>query len=830
MSQTIDFSEIDLTGGLRFNGEAIGAAFHNGERLWPFGVDLLYAGGIGGASYLPDPADVFTGDGSSGFGNSIYGILDRTNGKTEFGPSSSVTGWSGGWSEFSSDGGSFTGSKITAGGTDMTWSTNLFPVVAGRFYEIIVEVVSNTLAGPFSVAMSNTSNGRSSAASISGVGIKRGIVRADFTGSFSINVSATFLGSLSVSSVSIRSVPASARPILQLSASPRPLFGRAPKRGKVNILAASNPATAPQNISGTAPPAGVRSATVVESPGGPFGRTQKKLTINAGASVDVNSHAGFSLQTPAVASPHTLTFVAKPAELDGIFVRIGNYSTSQYNASIRLSDGVVYSSGGGTSWGVLVLKSVEALVNGFSRYEYTFTLGISSSLVIRGLSVGGSASANDGVNGVYLDMVQLEPGESSTAYQEVTTVDVIEEGVPSYPFVRFDLADDVLTTTAASQKNLVRTSEEFNLWAGINVSAVALASGFKLNEAASTAEHGIFISAGVAVTAGQPYTFFFDVAAAERTECYLSFAAAGGRVGAFFNLASVTTTADAGVSANIVEIDDGIYRCSITLTVAVTGTRFPAIFTAENNLRVVTGTGSSGILLYRAQVEIGSAATAYDYGGLFGDIIIAGRNGSAITSGVKAPDGNVSLGPTSYTGGTPGILRAIGDVVGWSILNKTLTAAERERLMRFYKRRGAKGLLVPGGPELVVNGDFSNGTAGWEALNGTISEASGRLRVSYGSANPYARQGVPCVVGKSYLLTGQYFGGTETTRLYMGSANTGANPQGIVDFVGNGSATLVFVATVATMWIIATGRSLIADEFVEFDNISIREIRPEEDW
>ena len=38
---TLDLSRLDLTGGLRWNGETIGAAHYNGERLWPFGVDLL---------------------------------------------------------------------------------------------------------------------------------------------------------------------------------------------------------------------------------------------------------------------------------------------------------------------------------------------------------------------------------------------------------------------------------------------------------------------------------------------------------------------------------------------------------------------------------------------------------------------------------------------------------------------------------------------------------------------------------------------------------------------------------------------------------------------
>jgi hypothetical protein len=134
----------------------------------------------------------------------------------------------------------------------------------------------------------------------------------------------------------------------------------------------------------------------------------------------------------------------------------------------------------------------------------------------------------------------------------------------------------------------------------------------------------------------------------------------------------------------------------------------------------------------------------------------------------------------------------------------------------------SKGLTL--GSELVTNGDFSGGTTGWEGVGGTISAVSGRLRVAYSTANPFGRQGVSCVVGNTYLLTGQYFGGTETTRLYVGDSNTGANPQGVIDFSGDGSATVRFKATATTMWIIATGRGLATGEFVEFDNISVKEL------
>lgn len=101
-----------------------------------------------------------------------------------------------------------------------------------------------------------------------------------------------------------------------------------------------------------------------------------------------------------------------------------------------------------------------------------------------------------------------------------------------------------------------------------------------------------------------------------------------------------------------------------------------------------------------------------------GDIIIAGRNGSIIEPVSYAANTTFQLGPTSYTGGTPGILRAIGDVVGYTLIGRSTTELERNKLMDFYKFRGAKGLLVPG-PELRTATATVNG--GWTESGGIVT-------------------------------------------------------------------------------------------------------------
>lgn len=81
-----------------------------------------------------------------------------------------------------------------------------------------------------------------------------------------------------------------------------------------------------------------------------------------------------------------------------------------------------------------------------------------------------------------------------------------------------------------------------------------------------------------------------------------------------------------------------------------------------------------------------------------GDILIAGRNGSII----EPFSGNtLTIGPTSYTGGTPWILSAIGGIVGVLVIDRNLTQVEKDQLIEYYKGKGTKGLLVPDGPELA---------------------------------------------------------------------------------------------------------------------------------
>jgi hypothetical protein len=657
-TQIIDLSQIDLTGGLRLNGEAFRAAHINGERLWPFGVDLLYTGGIGGASYLPDPAGVYGASTLAAFGEGVSAVLDEKNGPPVLGPelvtngdfSAGSTGWfvGGSWSIAA-------GSASFSGGTTGNLQTNILSLALGTTYAVSFDVSS--VSGTVVIRLGS---GATSVATIPSGSTGRLTFRVAATSGTAFVVRAEVGATITIDNISVREV--SGLTALQPSASLRPLLGRAPKAGRRNQL------TWTEELDN---PAWVKSAATVV----PNAAIAPNGELTADALIPDTSNAVHkaSISFPYLAVTGVGSLYVKSAGARYFGIGVASTSPARYaffdfeniNAFTRANNSTSD------------FPSVTVSDEGDGWYKITFTapyLGGASTNVLRlyvlgsmpalvgGFPEASLAFVGDGASGVYFWGHQIDP-DTITPYQRIgAATDITEAGVPSYPFVRFDLSDDRLDTV---------------------------------------------------------------------------------------------------------------------LPQAVTG-----------------------------------------------DVVIAGRNGSVIAPHSYAANSTFQLGPTSYTGGTPGILRAIGDVVGWSILNKTLTAAERERLMRFYKRRGAKGLLVPGGPELVANAfnlqatDWSFGAA-WSVVDGKLVRSAGQATGT--SAQQVGRLSGINTTGKAYLFE---LGVEDRSGDFSVAINSpGTDSVNLPSGVGVLRIVAGVTASRSNISINAVGSSTITINF-----FSVRELRPEEEW
>ncbi|UOK71718.1 phage head spike fiber domain-containing protein [Ancylobacter polymorphus] len=347
------------------------------------------------------------------------------------------------------------------------------------------------------------------------------------------------------------------------------------------------------------------------------------------------------------------------------------------------------------------------------------------------------------------------------------------------------------------------------------------------------------------IASGRTVSFF----AAAGTSGSIGVGSTGGAITASFNLVTGVASSGNNTTDAAMEHVSGGYRCS-----------FKALTSA--NLRLLPGTGS--INLGKLQIEDGPLTPyqSFSLNGLImteegvpsyyfarldmsddrldtvlpqavtGDVVIAGRNGTLIAPASYAAGSTFQLGPTSYTGGVSNILRAVGDVVGWTVIGRTLTAAERKWLLDYYKERGAKGLLVPG-PELVVNGTFDVDASGWTPSSANVTaarNASGQLEVTNNGAG-WVSQTINTVAGKTYRVEVNWSQKQGAGRFNIGTVVGGASLLTVTTY-GNytGTAATTFVASGSTAVISLGDSSGGAGTVQIYDNISVRELRPEEEW
>ncbi len=237
----------------------------------------------------------------------------------------------------------------------------------------------------------------------------------------------------------------------------------------------------------------------------------------------------------------------------------------------------------------------------------------------------------------------------------------------------------------------------------------------------------------------------------------------------------------------------------------------------------------SGPAFLRFDLSDDVLPTTFPTGGTF-DVMVFGRRGSWIARDVSiASAGNFNIGPTSFTGAVAGVLPALGDIVGWLAVDRTLSAAEATRLVNHHKALGAKGLLFPG-PQLLSNSTFGTDINDWanaSSAGGSIAwNAAGYLDLVNATGTSRANASAAVVAGHAYVVsvTVADGGGATSASLF----NQSNNNESLTPITSAGTVRVIVIPSGDTLTLSA--RNFTTGTTVSLDEVSIRELRPEEDW
>jgi hypothetical protein len=656
--------------------------------------NMFFSDNLPGFHYLPSVTEARNFSNATTFGQRVHSLQDLKLGAQTLGPElvtngtfdSGTTGWSatGGSTNSVVDG----KLNVIAAGASNGSFTVMTGLKIGSTYRILATINRNSATNVHvSVSASGSTEPRvytyQSASDVGDVNIESYFVAT--ATSHRIHVGRDCIGTTIYDNISVQEV-LNASHALQSSASLTPLLGRSPRSRR-------------NNMSDTVSTPGVSNGTLTLGSNITVGNASIPMwefTIGATALPTISGVSRARPDSATVNLHYMYSVFVKPGANRYIYFS-SNFGGVQNNVGSKFrydttTDTITAIYSGNVS---NVYRGVQNLGNGvywiFIRQQQVTNTG-SKSVGVYCSSTSETTGSNsyitptvapDGifsVGGWQSEIVNVD-SISPSNYQEVTSsVDISESGVTSYPFIRLDLSDDVLTTAnLVSQRNLLRYTEEFD-------------DAYWTKQLSTTVGRNNIVAPDGTLTA-RTFTPTVQYSNVQRMD---SRPLGTYTFSVYMRVASGTRSINIGCST------DGSYLKVAAKTVTETWQRFTYTFTHDNSFWSIGGaiqdrntSGFVDVYIWGAQLESGSVATDYDYGGTKGTVVVAGKNGTSVET-VYSPNGNFSLGPASYTGGTPGILRAVGDIVGYSLIGRSTTAVEQDQLLDFYKFRGAKGILTPG--------------------------------------------------------------------------------------------------------------------------------------
>jgi len=216
---------------------------------------------------------------------------------------------------------------------------------------------------------------------------------------------------------------------------------------------------------------------------------------------------------------------------------------------------------------------------------------------------------------------------TATRFNSAGLIESVASGVPRLDYYTSGgTAGCPALLVEPASTNLLLQSEAFNTtWTPVGLNAfgsgsVANSTGTTdpfggtnsdyIQEIAASGTH-IILQTAAGQVSGTTVTLSCFAKSAERTQ--INFLNNGGGTGnATFNLTLGTATLVNGVSASIQNYGNGWYRCVLTYTPSLTGNFNVQIRIADASGNTsYTGTGTSGVYVFGAQVEAGTVATSY---------------------------------------------------------------------------------------------------------------------------------------------------------------------------------------------------------------------------
>lgn len=278
-----------------------------------------------------------------------------------------------------------------------------------------------------------------------------------------------------------------------------------------------------------------------------------------------------------------------------------------------------------TSAGTLVVANVGSLpaTTSLARYSYTVLTAGGATVARVQPFVRFSLTLGNSYNFTFrIAATQMETGDIATQFIPTTTAAVSVGPVANIPRIDYLGGGCGKLLLEGQRSNLALFSENFDnaAWAKTRATVTANAAtspdGYqnadKLIASVDNNTH-ILQQSNIPVTA-QIYTATVFAKKAEYDTIRLFLANLWSpNPNAVFNLTSKEVVSSASCTAKITELSNDWFRCEITATVnAVAGSNGQFWIYVGNNGNVsLAGDGTSGILIYGAQLEAGSYASSY---------------------------------------------------------------------------------------------------------------------------------------------------------------------------------------------------------------------------